>query len=136
MESRKKIAVVLRADLAGWQALNVTAFLASGVAAGFPELIGKPYEDASGNAYLPLFGLPVVVLGGTAEQLARAHRSALERGLGLAVYSRGMFGTADDEANRAVVRALPWDGLDLVGIAVHGSRNAVDKACKGIPLHA
>ena len=49
-----KIAVLLREDLQAWQALNVCAFLMSGVAAGNPETIGEPYEDADGNRYLSI----------------------------------------------------------------------------------
>ena len=56
-----KIAVLLRADLAPWQELNVTAFLASGVASAAPESIGEHYADADGTKYLPLFGQPVLV---------------------------------------------------------------------------
>ena len=47
-----KIALVIRCDLASWQKMNVAAFLASGIAASYPESIGEPYEDASGNRYL------------------------------------------------------------------------------------
>ena len=36
-----KIAIVLRNDLASWQALNVTAFLTSGIVAQFPDVIGE-----------------------------------------------------------------------------------------------
>ena len=50
-----KIAIAVRADLQQWQKLNVTAFLASGIAASTGEVIGKPYEDDSGNSYLELF---------------------------------------------------------------------------------
>ena len=46
-----------------------------------------------------------------------------------------MFATGHDEANRAVVRAVPGGQLDLVGLAVHGPRNAVDKVLKGAALH-
>src|SRR6266700_670145 len=56
-----KIAIVVRGDLPVWQKLNVTAFLASGVAGGIPGLVGKPYEDASGNGYLEMFRQPVLV---------------------------------------------------------------------------
>src|SRR5262249_35792061 len=70
-----KIAVVVRSDLATWQKLNVTAFLASGVAAGVDEVAGKPYEDGSGNRYLEMFparaGLP-----GHARGRAPAQRAA------------------------------------------------------------
>jgi hypothetical protein len=50
-----KIAVLLREDLLPWQALNVTAFLASGVAGTMPELVGEPYRDGDGTEYLPMF---------------------------------------------------------------------------------
>ena len=53
----------------------------------------------------------------------------MRRGLPTAVYTAEMFGTGHDEANRAVVRAVPGAQLDLVGLAVHGPRNAVDKTC-------
>jgi hypothetical protein len=33
------------------------------------------------------------------------------------------------------VRAVPQSQLDLVGIAVNGPRNAVDKIVKGATLH-
>ena len=49
-----KIAIAVRADLEPWQKLNVTAFLASGIASS-GEIMGKPYEDASGHSYLELF---------------------------------------------------------------------------------
>lgn len=45
-----KIAIAVRADLEQWQKLNVTAFLASGIAAGMPETSGKPYEDSPSTA--------------------------------------------------------------------------------------
>jgi hypothetical protein len=51
-----KIALVIRDDLVSWQQMNVAAFLASGIAASYPESIGDPYEDASGNSYLRLIG--------------------------------------------------------------------------------
>jgi hypothetical protein len=34
-----------------------------------------------------------------------------------------------------VVAAVPGSGLDLVGIGVHGPKNAVDKIMKGTHLH-
>jgi hypothetical protein len=52
-----------------------------------------------------------------------------------AVYTEEMFTTGDDDANRAVVRAVAAEDLVLVGIAVYGPRNAVDKVCRGMTLH-
>ncbi|HEY4022997.1 MAG TPA: DUF2000 domain-containing protein [Pseudonocardiaceae bacterium] len=131
-----KIAVVLREDLAAWQKLNVTAFLASGIAARFGELVGADYEDADGIDYLPMFGHPVLVYAADAEGLRNAHRAALSRGLAVGVYIEEMFATGNDMDNRATVRAVPTEKLPLVGIAVHGARNAVDRALKGLSLHS
>jgi len=135
MSNDTKIAIAVRADLAIWQKLNVTAFLASGIAAHAPDTIGEPYRDADGVGYLRIFGMPVVVLAGDTAALDRAHKRALSRSLPMAVYTEGMFRTGNDLDNRAVVAALPTVGLDLVGIAVHGDRKDVDKALKDLKLH-
>jgi hypothetical protein len=130
-----KIAVLVREDLETWQRLNVTAFLVSGIVAAHPQLIGAPYEDADGTTYLPLLGQPVVVLEADAATIKAAYARALGRELPMSVYTREMFATGNDLANRAVVRAVARDDLDLVGIAVHGPKNGVDKTVKGSRLH-
>ncbi len=130
-----KIAVVVRDDLPVWQRLNVCAFLVSGVAAAVPELIGEAYEDADGTKYLSMFGQPVLVFEASKDVLTSAHRKALDRGLPMSIFTADLFATGDDEDNRAAVRAVPQDRLDLVGLAVHGPRNAVDKVVKGARMH-
>ncbi|MFP5022101.1 DUF2000 family protein [Pseudonocardia phyllosphaerae] len=130
-----KIAIVLRDDLHGWQVANVTAFLAAGVAAGVPELIGEPYADADGTTYLATFGLPVLVRAGDAGALAACRARAADRGLPVSVFTSAMFRTGNDHDNRAVVAAERGADLDLVGLAVHGPRNAVDKVLKGTSAH-
>jgi hypothetical protein len=130
-----KIAVLLREDLQVWQRLNVCAFLMSGIAAATPETIGEPYADADGTAYLAMFRQPVVVLEGGKEMLRTAHTRALERALPLSIYTENLFLTGNDRDNRAAVRAVPRESLDLVGIAVYGRRNAVDKVMKGAAMH-
>ena len=135
MKFDTKIAIAVQENLAAWQKLNVTAFLASAVAGGAPETIGEPYGDGSGNAYLPMFRQPVLVYAADAAALARVRGLAVGRGLAVAVYIEEMFKTGHDEANREVVRAVTADELPLVGLAVYGPRNAVDKVMKGLPLH-
>jgi len=131
-----KIAIAVRADLAAWQKLNVTAFLASGVAAGLDGLTGKPYEDGSGNRYLPMFRQPVLVYAGEADILAAARERALARGLPTAIYTEDLFATGNDDDNRAAVSEVAAADLRLAGLAVYGPRNAVDKAMKGMRLHS
>ena len=130
-----KVAVLLRDDLETWQRLNVTAFLASGVAAAYPQIVGDPYQDADGTTYLAMFGQPVLVFEGSKEALIAAHERALRRDLPIAVFTSDLFRTGNDDDNRAAVRAVRRDDLDLVGLAVHGPRNAVDKIVKGTRMH-
>jgi hypothetical protein len=130
-----KIAIAVRADLEPWQKLNVTAFLASGIAGSTGEIIGKPYEDGSGNTYLELFRQPVVVYAADAATLRQVHQRALARELPMAIYTMDMFATGNDDDNRAVVRAVPAAELSFAGLALHGSRTAVDKVFRGARLH-
>lgn len=130
-----KIAVLLRGDLAVWQRLNVTSFLVSGLGTREPDVVGEPYEDGDGTVYLPMFRQPVLVFEGEKEVLTRAHARAVSRGLAVAVFTSDLFATGNDRDNRAAVRAVARDSLDLVGMAVYGPRNAVDKVVKGARMH-
>ncbi|WP_433531116.1 DUF2000 family protein [Micromonospora sp. CA-263727] len=130
-----KIAVLLRDDLPTWQRLNMTAFLVSGIGQVAPEVIGEPYADADGTPYLPMFRQPVLVFSGAKETLTAAHQRAVTRELPLSVFTSDLFRTGNDRDNRAAVRAVPRDHLDLAGLAVYGPRNAVDKVLKGARMH-
>ncbi|WP_328467286.1 DUF2000 domain-containing protein [Streptomyces sp. NBC_00448] len=130
-----KIAVLLRDDLETWQRLNTTAFLVSGLGSQVPEVVGEPYEDADGTPYLPMFRQPVLVFEGDKQTLTTAHARALSRALPRSVFTADLFSTGNDHDNRAAVRAVPRDGLDLVGLAVYGPKNAVDKVLKGARMH-
>ncbi|GAA1901768.1 DUF2000 domain-containing protein [Lapillicoccus jejuensis] len=130
-----KIAVVLATDLAPWQSLNVTAFTVSAVAAADPTLIGEPYADADGTSYLPMVGQPILLFEADGARLRQVHAAGLARGFAMAVYTRELFSTGNDRDNRAAVAAVRRDDLDLVGLALRGPRNAVDKVTKGLALH-
>ncbi len=130
-----KIAVLLRDDLQTWHRLNVTAFLVSGLGTARPEVVGEPYEDADGAVYQSMFRQPVLVFEASKETLRSAHTKALARGLQMAIFTSDLFATGNDADNRAAVRAVGTDALDLVGIAVYGRRNVVDKVSKGARMH-
>jgi len=131
-----KVAILVLRDLAVWQKLNVTAFLATGVAAAAPEAMGESYVDAAGRHHARLLGQPILVFAATPEELLRAFRAGIERGLMRAVYVRAMFSTGHDAANRAAFLAEPTDTPDLVGLALRGPKKDVDKATKGLALHS
>ena len=131
-----KIAIAVRTDLQAWQKLNVTAFLASGVASGVEGLAGKPYEDGSGHRYLEMFRQPVLVYAADRALLTTVRERAAGRDLTTAIYTEDLFTTDNDDDNRAAVRAVASADLNLVGVAVYGPRNAVDKVFKGAALHS
>lgn len=130
-----KVAIVVLDDLAVWEKLNVTAFLATGIAGAAPEAMGEPYEDAAGRLHARLLGQPILVFAAGAEGLSRAWRVAIEWELKRAVYVRAMFETGHDAANRAAFKAEPADAPDLVGVALRGAKKEVDRATKGLALH-
>ncbi len=130
-----KVAIIVRADLATWQKLNVTAFLATGIAAAAPDALGEPYRDAAGQVYGRMLGQPMLVFAADGAGLQAARRQGIARGLGMAAYVRAMFATGHDAANRAVFAAEDPEDMDLVGLALRGPRKAVDKATKGLSLH-
>ena len=136
MQFDTKIAVVVRIDLEPWQKLNVTAFLAGGIAARFPECIGAPYEDGTGTGYLSLIGQPILIYGAERTALTRALERALARNVTPAVYTEDMFRTTHDEANRAAVRAVARTDLNLVGIAMRAERKVIDKIVDGLKFHS
>ena len=129
-----RMAVILSSGLAPWQELNVTAFLSSGLAAD-PSLLGETYVDADDIEYLPLLGQPIMIFTAEPEVLAAARAKAVEREMRVAIYIREMFSTGHDMANRAAVRAVGSLDLDLVGVGLHGPRNAVDRLTKAARLH-
>jgi hypothetical protein len=130
-----KIAVVLDDGLPTWQKLNVTAFLASGIAATAAESIGLGYEDADGTGYAPMFGQPVMVFGADKARLIRTLNRAVDRGVTPAIFTTELFDTGHDDANRAAVAAVRRAELDVAGLAVRAERKVVDKIVDGLKLH-
>lgn len=130
-----KIALVVRDDLQMWQRLNVVAFLATGIAAAAPEIIGASYIDGNGNTYGSMSGQPMMVFQGDLAGLQRAHRKALERELCIIPFVERMFSTGNDDDNRSTFLNENADNLNLVGLGLRGPKNAVDKVVKGLSLH-
>jgi len=130
-----KIAIVLRDGLQPWQALNVTAFLMSGIAGRHPEIIGEPYRDRAGHEYNALSIQPIVVLQADAGAMATIHRRALEQGVRTSLYVEEMFATGHDAANREVFAQFAPDDAKVVGLALRAEKKIVDKITKGAKLH-
>ncbi|MEM9515389.1 MAG: DUF2000 domain-containing protein [Actinomycetota bacterium] len=130
-----KIAVAVRNDLAVWQRLNVTAFLASGLGAVDPELIGAPYVDGDGRQYPPMLASPVRVFAGDLAALRRSADRAKDRGLLVTVYVDEMFATMNDADNRAAFGKADTTEMMVAGLVVVGEPKQVDKAFDKLKPH-
>jgi hypothetical protein len=130
-----KIAVVLRDDLPVWQKLNVTAFTVSGIAGTVAGVTGEPYQDGSGNLYLPMFKQPVLIFSADAASIRRAYERARERDLAFSLFTEELFTTGNDIDNRAAMKAVAADALRIVGMALRAEKKIVDKVLKGLTLH-
>jgi hypothetical protein len=131
-----KAAVVVRDDLEIWQRLNVTGFLVSGLIGGIDErIVGEDYIDADGAHYLPMLVQPLLVLEASSAKLQTVRRRAAERGTPIAIYTAELFNTGRDDANRAAVRTVPTEELDLVGIGVRAPHKEADAILRGLRRH-
>jgi hypothetical protein len=131
-----KAAVIVRDDLAAWQRLNVTGFLVSGIVGGTGErVVGEDYIDADGTRYLPMLVQPLLVLEADAGKLRTVRRRAADRGVPIAIYTAELFATGHDEDNRAAVRAVPTEDLDLVGIGLRAPHRDADAVLRGLRRH-
>ncbi len=131
-----KFVVVVREDLAVWQKLNVTAFLATGIAAAKPEIIGETYRDAAENVYHPMSVQPIIVLSADQETLGKIHQRTLQRGIPASLYIEEMFVTGHDRANREVFSKFAPEDAKVVGLAFHADKKIADKISKGARMHA
>lgn len=134
MEFDTKIKVILRNDLAAWQELNVTAFLMSGIA-GTQDIIGAPYQDANGIRYLPMSQQPIMILSADGDTLREVLKRAIAREMAVSIYTEELFTTYNDTDNRAAVGRCKADELNLVGIAIRGARNPLDRITKELAMH-
>lgn len=134
MEFDTKIKIVLRDDLEMWQKLNVTAFLMSGIA-GTQDIVGQPYMDKDQFQYLPMSQQPIMIHSSTGEKMGELLQKSLTKEVAMAIYTEELFHTYNDEDNRAMVAKFATDELNLVGIAIRGKKNQVDKLFKGFDLH-
>jgi hypothetical protein len=91
--------------------------------------------DAYGARYLPMLVQPLLVLEASAEKLRTVRRRAAERDVRIAIYTADLFTTGRDEDNRAAVRAVPTDHLDLVGIGLRAPHRDADAILRGLRRH-
>ncbi len=83
-----------------------------------------------------MFRQPIVVYAADSIGIRRAYERAMAREVEqLSIFTRELFATLHDEANRAAVAAVSAPDLDLVGIALLAERRTVDKVLDKLRPH-
>ena len=77
----------------------------------------------------------MIVLSADRQTLKSIHRRALERNARLSLYIEEMFSTGHDAANRAAVRQVTAESLNIVGLALREDKKVADKIIKGARMH-
>lgn len=134
MEFVNKIVVIIRDDLLVWQKLNVTAFLMSGIG-GTQNIIGEPYVDGDGVAYLPMSQQPIMIYSASSQELKEVLKKALTKEVKMTIHTEEIFKTYNDTNNRVKVAEYKTDDLNLVDIGMIGKKNHIDRLTKGLKLH-
>ena len=130
-----RTAIVVRTGLPTWQALNITAFLASGLASDAPNIIGAPYHDAQGDRYCRMFTQPVIVFEAMQPRLSSILSEAKMSGLVIALFTEELLKTNNDIDNRAAFAAFAPADMRLLGIGLFGSRKIIGKLLKDVAKH-
>jgi hypothetical protein len=94
-----------------------------------------PFVDADGTRYLPMLVQPLLVLEASGDQLQTVRRRGAERGVPMAIYTAELFATGRDEDNRAAVRAVATEQLDLVGIGLRAPHRDANAILRGLRRH-
>lgn len=130
-----KIKVILREGLAPWQELNVCAFLMSGIA-GTQGIVGATVCRRQRRGVPAHVAAAHSIHSANAGQLSELVRKASTRDdIACAIYTEELFDTYNDEDNRAEVAKHVTSDLNLVGVALWGKKNPVDRLTKGLPMH-
>jgi hypothetical protein len=77
----------------------------------------------------------VLVFEAGGDKLKTLRQRADRRGVTIAIYTGDMFATGNDEDNRAAVRAVPTDRLDLVGVGLRAPHRDADAVLRGLARH-
>ena len=133
-QNAESCVIVLDEGLAPGLAANAAAVLALTLGATVAGLTGPDLVDADGQVHPGLFSAGLPVLGAPREQLAPLRARAVQDGVGVVdIPALGQQTNDYDEVRGYVARTATAD-LDYLGLALHGSRRAVNRVTGTLPL--
>ncbi|MEU5514373.1 DUF2000 domain-containing protein [Streptomyces griseoaurantiacus] len=132
----EKCAIVVDKDLPAGLAMNTVAALALSVGKFTDGIVGDDVKDADGRLHTGITSIPLPVLRADAEEL----RGVALRAVGASdvfvvdFTSVAQSSRSYEEYTRRTAE-IPTGELPYIGMAVCGSRKAVDKITGSLPLY-
>lgn len=121
------MSIVLREDLASWQLTNTIGHIAAYLGNKMQEPFdtGEYFESKDGQKFPRNSQYAIVALKATKAQLHELVAKAQASGLLWIVYTQDMIDLIDDEELAQKFKNTPAEGLDILGIGLFGSKDAL-----------
>lgn len=133
-----RVVVVLASDLTGGAAANVSACLASGLAASVPGWAGKALTDSTGFQTVASSHAPIAILRATPEAMQKLIQQLVStpasEGCTICLFPKYAQTVHDALAYWEQHAASAHAQEELLGIALHGSKKLVNRFTGSLPL--
>jgi len=133
----KRLVIVVRKDLPGWQAANTIAHISAyigkklgdsfGTGEFFQTMDGKPFPR---NSQYPF----IIKRANSSEQLQNVLMKAREENLLHHAFIREMIETTDDAEIETILSAKTEDEIEMLGVGVFGEHDVVNAITKKFGL--
>lgn len=134
MAMSTKLVVILREDLSPALAANASAVLGLALGGRLEGALAADGKDADGGVHAGLNPHPVPTLVASGDRLRAIKAEADEQGLTVVGFNEVARRSRDYDAYLDALAATPARDVEYAGVAVHGSRNAVNKLTKKLEL--
>lgn len=137
MKPSMKMIIALREGLEPALAANAAAVLGLAMGGRLEDSVAADGKDASGNVHAGLNPHPVPTLTASADLLRELHEKASAREDIVTVgFNEVARRSRTYEEYETALAATPTSGIDHVGLAFFGPRNAITRLTKRLPLLA
>ena len=122
-----RCAIVVDGSLPAGRAANAAAVIALTLGKRHPHLAGPDLVDASGRAHPGLIPIGIAVLAAPAAEVNALRAKALKNGIDVVDFPSQGQQTTDYAKFGALVREVPTESLNYVGVGLYGARKAVGR---------
>ena len=134
MAMSTKLVVILRDDLSPALAANAGVVLGLALGGRLENSLAADGKDADGGVHAGLNPHPVPTLIASGERLREIKAEADEQGLTVVGFNEVARRSRDYDAYLDALAATPARDMEYAGVAVHGSRTALNRLTRKLEL--